>query len=82
MSLIVKNYMKLMSLLWNFMSIEYVGLAIGVMAVVLSGICYGMTSNFALFITQLVVGLVLTIQSFVAAKNTKCQILKINKKID
>lgn len=77
----VKKYMKLMSLLWNFMSIEYVGLAIGVIAVVLSGICYGMTSNFALFITQLVVGLVLTIQSFVAAKNTKCQILKINKKI-
>ena len=41
----VNIYMKLMSLLWNFMSIEYVGLAIGVIAVVLSGICYGMTSQ-------------------------------------
>lgn len=70
MRLIVKNYMKLMSLLWNFMSIEYVGLAIGVISVALSCICYWMTSNFALFITQLVVGLVLTIQSFVAARNT------------
>ena len=82
MRLIVKYYVKLMSLIWNFMSMEYVGLAIGVISVVLSCICYGMTSNLFLFITQLFVGLVLTIQSFVAAKNTKCQILKINKKVD
>lgn len=72
MSLIVKYYVKLMSLIWNFMSMEYVGLAIGVISVVLSCICYLMTSNFALSITQLFVGLVLTIQSFVAARNTKC----------
>lgn len=71
-----------MSLLWNFMSMEYVGLVIGVTAAVLSGICYGMTRNLALLISQLAVGLVLAIQSFVAAKNTKCQILKINKKVD
>lgn len=45
MRLIVKYYVKLMSLIWNFMSMEYVGLAIGVIAVVLSGICYGMTSQ-------------------------------------
>ena len=68
MRLIEKNYVKLMSAIWNFMSMEYVGLAIGVISVALSCICLGMTSNFFLFITQLFVGLVLTIQSFVALK--------------
>ena len=82
MRLIEKNYVKLMSAIWNFMSMEYVGLAIGVISVALSCICLGMTRNLFLFFTQLFVGLVLTIQSFVAARNTKCQILKINKKID
>ena len=40
MRLIVKYYVKLMSQIWNFMSMEYVGLAIGVISVVLSCICY------------------------------------------
>ena len=45
MRLIVKYYVKLMSQIWNFMSMEYVGLAIGVISVVLSCICYLMSKH-------------------------------------